>query len=76
MSSSIEKLLLRPREVAEATGLGRSTTYALFKSGVIPSIAIGETRIRRVPSEALRKWITEQLNANGSDQSCELNEFS
>ena len=53
--SSIDRLLLRPREAAEAIGLARSTTYALIRSGEIPSIIVG--RSVRVPVESLRQWI-------------------
>ena len=53
------RLLLRPAEVAEALGVGRSKAYQLIASGVIPSISLDKSR--RVPAEALRKWVTEQL---------------
>ncbi len=62
-----DRLLLKPREVAEATGLGRSTTYALIKSRVIPSITIGEGRIVRVPADALKRWIEERLQASSGN---------
>jgi excisionase family DNA binding protein len=68
MIQRVEKLLLRPREVAEATGLGRSTTYSLIRSGVIPSITIGSGRIVRVPADALKKWIEERLQATSSGE--------
>src|SRR5689334_17543606 len=53
--NSIDRLLLRPREAAEAIGLARSTTYALIRSGEIPSIIIG--RSVRISVASLRKWI-------------------
>ncbi len=56
--TTMEKLLLRPTEVAEAIGLGRSKTYELIASGTLPSITIGKSR--RVPAEALRAWVAEQ----------------
>jgi excisionase family DNA binding protein len=49
------RLSLRPRECAEAMGLGRSTVYALIASGELPSF-----RVRgavRVPVDRLREWI-------------------
>ena len=54
----MEKLLLRPSEVSELAGLGKSKTYALIAVGEIPSVRIG--RCVRVPADRLREWI-EQL---------------
>jgi excisionase family DNA binding protein len=54
----VEKLLLRPVEVAECLGIGRSKTYELIGSGVIPSIRIGSSV--RVTSDGLRAWIAAQ----------------
>jgi excisionase family DNA binding protein len=51
----VEKLLLRPAEVAELIALGRSKTYELIASGLIPSIRVG--RAVRVPADALRLWV-------------------
>ena len=53
----MEKLLLRPAEVGEATGLGKSKTYELIAAGVIPSVRIGKSV--RVPAARLRQWIEE-----------------
>lgn len=53
----MEKLLLRPGEVCDVTGLGKSKCYELIATGVIPSVRIG--RAVRVPAEGLRQWITE-----------------
>lgn len=55
----MEKLLLKPTEAAEAIGLGRSKTYQLISSGIIPSVRIGKSV--RVPIAALRNWIEQQL---------------
>ncbi len=49
------RMLLRPVEVAEAIGVGRSKVYELIRTGVIPSVRVG-SRVR-VPTEALRAWI-------------------
>ncbi len=51
----MEKLLIRPKEVAEVLGLGRTKIYELIASGIIPSVRIG--RSVRVPAEELRTWI-------------------
>jgi excisionase family DNA binding protein len=53
------RLLLRPTEVADALGFSRSKTYELIASGVIPSIRVAN--MVRVPVEALRAWIDQQL---------------
>ena len=63
-----EKLLLKPCEVAQLTGLGRSTTYSLIRSGVIPSIRIGSGRLVRVPLDALRQWIDGCLRESVGDE--------
>ena len=51
----MDKLLLRPIEAAEATGLSRSKVYELLASGELPSIRVGGSI--RVPVDALRAWI-------------------
>jgi excisionase family DNA binding protein len=56
----MEKLLLRPVEAAEAIGISRSKIYELLASGELPSVRIGASV--RVPVEALRAWIAEQLD--------------
>ena len=54
-----DKLLLRPKEVAEALGFSRSKAYELIGSGEIPSIRIGSSV--RVPIEQLKAWIEHHL---------------
>jgi excisionase family DNA binding protein len=61
----MDKLLLRPSEVSEVTGLGKSKTYALIAAGIIPSVKIGKSV--RVPADALREWI-ERLPGNRSQE--------
>ena len=51
----MEKLLLKPSEVAEALGVGRTTAYALIRAGALPSVQVGGSV--RVPAEALRRWV-------------------
>lgn len=53
----MEKLLLRPTEVSELVGIGKSKVYELLASGVIPSVRIGKSV--RVPANRLRQWIEE-----------------
>jgi len=57
----MEKLLLKPAEVGELTGMGKSKTYELIAAGVIPSVRIG--RSGRVPADRLRRWM-EELHVN------------
>ena len=57
----MDKLLLRPTEVAELLGFGRSKLYELLATGELPSIRIGGSV--RVPAEALRKWVEQRLGA-------------
>ena len=56
---STERLLFRPAEAAEAIGVSRAKCYELIANGSIPSIRVGSSV--RVPVEALRKWIDEQI---------------
>lgn len=54
----MDRLLLKPAEVAETLGLGRSKTYELIAGSVIPSVRIGTSV--RVPVDSLRAWIASQ----------------
>lgn len=56
----MDKMLLRPTEVAELLGIGRSRAYELIGSGVIPSLRIGASV--RVPHDSLRAWIEAQAD--------------
>ena len=56
-----DRLLLRPTEVANSLGIGRSKAYELIAAGTIPSIRIGGSV--RVPVDVLRAWIARQLEA-------------
>lgn len=55
-----EPLLLRVEEVARVLAIGRSKVYELIASGQLPSITIGSAR--RVPTEALQKWIADHVD--------------
>lgn len=55
----MDKSLLRPVEVAEAIGIGRSKVYELLASGDLPSIRIGRSSVR-VSVEELREWIEQK----------------
>ena len=55
----MNKLLLTIPEVAGQLNLGRSLVYLLVMRGEIDSIKVG--RARRVPAEALQRFIQEKL---------------
>lgn len=56
----MDKLLLRPLEVAEALGIGRSKVYELLAAGALPVIRVG--RSVRVPAIAVSRWVERELN--------------
>jgi excisionase family DNA binding protein len=56
-----DRLLYRVEDVAEMLSLGRSKTYELIASGVIPVVRLG--RCVRVPAHALRRWLETQYDA-------------
>jgi excisionase family DNA binding protein len=49
-----ERVLLTPEEAGEGLGIGRTTVYALMKSGELESVQIG--RLRRIPTSALHDY--------------------
>jgi excisionase family DNA binding protein len=57
----MDKLLLKIDDAAEALSLGRSRTYKLIQSGVLPVIRIG--RSIRIPAQALALWIETQTES-------------
>jgi prophage regulatory protein len=54
----MERLLLKPVEVTQVLGIGRSLVYDLIARKEIPSVRLG--RCIRVPADSLKKWIKEQ----------------
>lgn len=57
-------MLLTVKDLESELQLGRTRTYELVRSGVIPVIRIG--RAVRIPREALRRWVERQ--ASGPDE--------
>jgi len=55
------RLLLSPEEAAKALGISRATLYPLLMRKEIPSVRVGG--LRRVPLEALQRYIGELLTA-------------
>lgn len=54
----MEKMLLKPTEVAEMLRIGRSLVYGMLATGELPSIRVGHCI--RVPKASLEKWISDQ----------------
>jgi excisionase family DNA binding protein len=54
-----ERLLYKPAEVGEAIGVSRAKAYELIADGTIPHVKVGSSI--RVPVDALRAWVTQQL---------------
>ncbi len=51
----MERLLLRPSEVAEALGVSRTKAYELIARGELPSVRVGHSL--RVSADDLAAWI-------------------
>jgi excisionase family DNA binding protein len=62
--ASVDRLLLRPTEAADAIGVSRSKAYELIASGEIPSVKMGGCV--RVPVAALNQWIADRLSERGT----------
>jgi excisionase family DNA binding protein len=58
------RVMLTPEQAADAIGVGRTTLFALIKSGDIDSVRIGH--LRRIPADAIEAYaqrlITEQTH--------------
>jgi prophage regulatory protein len=53
----MDRLLLKPSEVTQILGLGRSKVYELLACGQLPAVRIG--RCIRIPRASLEKWVKE-----------------
>ena len=58
VTQTVEKLLLRIPEVAQATGFSRSFIYEQIAAGGLKAIRVGRTV--RVKADDLKEWIEEQ----------------
>ena len=54
-TSGVARLLLRPEEVAQALGIGRTTVFELMRSGELRSVKIGVSR--RIPADAVTEYV-------------------
>jgi excisionase family DNA binding protein len=55
----MDRLLLKPGEVAELVGCGRSKLYQMLAAGEIPSVKLGGSV--RVPLDGLRAWLERKM---------------
>ena len=58
-------LMLRVEDVIAATRLGRTTVYALIRSGELPVVRVG--RAVRVPRHVLEQWIEARTQRGIAD---------
>ena len=61
----MDRALLKPAEVNEILGLGRSKVYELLACGDLPSIRIG--RCIRIPKSSLEGWIKERITGQSAN---------
>ena len=59
VNESDAPLLLTPEQAARYLSVGRTTIYALIRSGDLASVKIG--RLRRIPRVAIKQWLADQL---------------
>ena len=59
----MEKLLLRPEEVAAATGLGRTKIYELLALGEIESVTCGRRRL--IPADSVSAFVARLRENSG-----------
>lgn len=57
------RILLTVEAAAGRLSIGRTTMYALIKTGAVESVLVG--RLRRIPADALTHYL-EQLRADGA----------
>jgi excisionase family DNA binding protein len=53
--SRVDRVLLRPEEVAQALGVSRTTVFELIRAGALRSVKIGAAR--RVSATALTEYV-------------------
>lgn len=58
-----QRLLFKPEQAAEITGLSRTVIFGLMRSGELRSLKIG--RSRRITRAALEEWIAAREREAG-----------
>ena len=61
-----ERVLLTVEEAAEQLGVGRTTAYALVRSGELDSVQIG--RLRRIPKDAINDYAARLIQYQPTQQ--------
>lgn len=61
MTTPAARTLLTVEAAAARLSVGRTTMYALLKTGAIESVRVG--RLRRVPAAALTAYVTRLTDA-------------
>ena len=56
------RVLLSVEEAADRLSLSRTRVYALLGTGAIRSVRVG--RLRRIPAEALTKFVAQLIDAS------------
>jgi excisionase family DNA binding protein len=59
------RLMLTVEQAAETLRIGRTTMFALVRSGEVESVRIG--RLRRVPADALDAYTARQLDQSTAE---------
>ncbi|HEX2563216.1 MAG TPA: helix-turn-helix domain-containing protein [Acidimicrobiales bacterium] len=52
----VERVLLRPEEVAAMLGIGRTAVFELLRTGELRSVKIGKSR--RIPTVAVHEYVS------------------
>jgi excisionase family DNA binding protein len=56
---TVDRILLRPEEAAEAMAVSRGKVFELIARGELPSVLVGGSR--RVPVDAIRAWVAKRI---------------
>jgi excisionase family DNA binding protein len=59
------RIVLTVEEAADCLGIGRTLMYSLVSSGAVESVTIG--RLRRVPADALTRYVEKLRAANAGE---------
>ncbi len=66
----VEQLMYRPAEAARVLGMGRTSMFALVKSGRLRSVKLGGARY--ITAEALRAFVRELEHETASQSDAEV----
>lgn len=63
IAPNVPRLALRPKEAAEALGIGERKLWELTNRGEIPHFKVGRATV--YPVELLRTWLRNQVDVEG-----------